>query len=719
MLSGAIGFQILARRLGVELGKAQFSHIEGIDDNEITPNQIKDLAKKHKILCKAIKTNLAGLEKASKIQPVLCRLKTGRYIILVKVEQEDEKSNVTILDPNDAQPRPKSIPSSEFLKFWGEQSFIFKKSKQLAKDDNEISLGAILDDLFENKVIIIQLFIIITFLNIFALSPIIFLIIVLDKVVNFEAYSTLYVVASGVVLAHVFNLVLSKLKTNIMSLSASKVEAKYGVSIFGEVINLPLSVLQSQTNQVRKLTQTLSQIRTTIIQKLLGSITDFVSVLFFVPILFFYSPLLGVIVLGFCAVSSLYSFIHSRKHKLLTSQTFQADQKRQELLSTTVDGFEDIKRLGLEEEIFNQWKNFEGDYIKSNEKSSYSSSSVNEVGTLLNNLLTVIVLFVGVHMVFSGELSAGVLIGVNMLIGKIYRPTLNLVDLPGDLKKFSELLANLRKSASLSSEDRGSGQFHPIQGGITFQNVSFSFKDSSNVIDNVSVNISPGEIIGVCGPSGSGKTILSELIQGLFNPTEGKVFIDGNDIKTINIRHLRSQISLVGGNQYFFPGSIRENMQRVFPNANNDRILWATRLAKVNEDIEKLEKGFETPLGDAVADITPAMKQKLAIARAIIRNPKILVLDDVFANLDTPNELKIMEGIPDLARGRTLIIISQQLWYLRHCRKIMFVNQGKVEQFGETQTVISEDGPIKNFLEKQLNIVSPKLKGQQNLIFNQ
>ena len=358
MLSGAIGFQILARRLGVELGKAQFSHIEGIDDNEITPNQIKDLAKKHKILCKAIKTNLAGLEKASKIQPVLCRLKTGRYIILVKVEQEDEKSNVTILDPNDAQPRPKSIPSSEFLKFWGEQSFIFKKSKQLAKDDNEISLGAILDDLFENKVIIIQLFIIITFLNIFALSPIIFLIIVLDKVVNFEAYSTLYVVASGVVLAHVFNLVLSKLKTNIMSLSASKIEAKYGVSIFGEIINLPLSVLQSQTNQVRKLTQTLSQIRTTIIQKLLGSITDFVSVLFFVPILFFYSPLLGIIVLGFCGVSSLYSFIHSRKHKLLTSFTFQADQKRQELLSTTVDGFEDIKRLGLEEEIFNQWKNY-------------------------------------------------------------------------------------------------------------------------------------------------------------------------------------------------------------------------------------------------------------------------------------------------------------------------------------------------------------------------
>ena len=719
MLSGALGFQILARRLGVELGKPQFAHIEGIDDTEINPNQIKLLAKKHEIVCKAIKTNLTGLEKACKIQPVLCRLKTGRYIILVKVDQNDNNSQVTILDPSDTQPRPKTIEAQDFLKSWGNQSLIFQKSKKLARENNEISLGAVLDDLFENKIVIIQLFIIITFLNIFALSPIIFLIIVLDKVVNFEAYSTLYVVASGVILAHIFNLLLSRLKTNIMSLSASKIEAKYGVSIFGEVISLPLSVLQSQTNQVRKLTQTLSQIRTTIIQKLLGSITDFVSVLFFVPILFFYSPLLGAIVLGFCSISSIYSFIHSRKHKLLVNQTFQADQRRQELLATTVDGFEDIKRLGLEEEIFNQWKNFEGEYIKSNEKSSSSSSSVNEVGTLLNNLLTVIVLFVGVHMVFSGDLSAGVLIGVNMLIGKIYRPTLNLVDLPSDLKKFSELLGNLKKSAGLSSEDRGSGQYHPIQGGITFQNVAFSFKDNVNVIDNVSINIAPGEIIGICGPSGSGKTILGELVQGLFNPNEGKVFIDGNDIRTFNIQHLRSQISIVGGNQYFFPGSIRENMQRIFPNANNDRILWATKLAKVSEDIEKLEKGYETPLGDSVAEISPAMKQKLAIARAIIRNPKILVLDDIFANLDTPNELQIMSGIPDLARGRTLIIISQQLWYLRHCRKIMFMNQGKVEQFGDTQTVISEKGPIQSFLNQQLNIVSPKLEGQQKLIFDQ
>ena len=133
MLSGALGFQILARRLGVELGKPQFAHIEGIDDTEINPNQIKLLAKKHEIVCKAIKTNLTGLEKACKIQPVLCRLKTGRYIILVKVDQNNDNSQVTILDPSDTQPRPKTIEAQDFLKSWGNQSLIFQKSKKLAR----------------------------------------------------------------------------------------------------------------------------------------------------------------------------------------------------------------------------------------------------------------------------------------------------------------------------------------------------------------------------------------------------------------------------------------------------------------------------------------------------------------------------------------------------------------------------------------------------------
>ena len=720
MLSGARGFQILARRLGVELSQAQFNDIKDIDSKELDFNTLKNLSKTHHLICRYLKTNISSLGEASKKQPPLCLLNSGRYVIVLNiVYSEDNSGIVTLLDPSEQQPRPKKIDVKEFSRSWSGQALIFQKSRKLEQESGELNVSTVFSDLAENKFVLIQLIVIAFFINIFALSPIIFLIIVLDKVVNYEAYSTLYVVASGVVLAHIFNLVLSFLKANIISLSAAKIEAKYGVEIFGKIIDLPLSTLQNQSDQIRKLTQNLGQVRSTIISKILGTISDIVSVIFFVPILFFYSPLLGTVVLSFCLLGSTITFLHSRSHKILAGATSTADMKRQNLLKTTVEGFEDIKKLGLESELYKEWKELEGSYLRFNEKSSASSAFINEFGSLLNNLLTVVVLFIGVHLVFSGSLSAGVLIGVNMLIGKIYRPTLNLVKIPSDLKQFAGLLSVLNRSSTMSSENKGRGQFHSIEGGISFQNVSFSFEPSKTIINDLSLSIGSGEIVGICGPSGSGKTVVTQLMQGLYNPTSGKVFIDGNDLRTINLQHLRSQVALVSGNQYFFEGTIRDNMLRVFPNATNDRIVWASKLACVDQDIQILSEGYDSQLTDDASSLSPAVKQKLAIARALIRNPKVLVLDDIFANLDIHNELLILEGIADLAKGRTLIIISQQIWYLKYCRKIIYMEEGEIKQLGSPREVMSEDGPIKNFSNQQLKIVSNRLQGQHNLIFDE
>ena len=720
MLSGARGFQILARRLGVELSQAQFNDIKDIDTKELNFDTLKNLSKTHHLVCRYLKTNISSLGEASKKQPPLCLLNSGRYVIVLNIVDTEETSGiVTLLDPSEQQPRPKKIDVKEFSRSWSGQALIFQKSRKLEQESGELNVSTVFNDLAENKFVLVQLIIIAVFINIFALAPIIFLIIVLDKVVNYEAYSTLYVVASGVILAHIFNLVLSYLKASIISLSAAKIEAKYGVEIFGKIIDLPLSTLQNQSDQIRKLTQNLGQVRSTIISKILGSISDVVSVIFFVPILFFYSSLLGTVVLAFCALGSSITILHSKGHKILAGATSTADVKRQNLLKTTVDGFEDIKKLGLESELYKEWKELEGNYLRYNEKSSASSAFINEFGSLLNNLLTVVVLFIGVHLVFSGSLSAGVIIGVNMLIGKIYRPTLSLVKIPSDLKQFASLLSVLNRSSSMSSENKGRGQFHSIEGGITFQNVNFSFDPNKTIIRDLSLNIGSGEIVGICGPSGSGKTIVTQLMQGLYNPTSGKVFIDGNDLRTINLQHLRSQVALVSGSQYFFEGSIRDNMQRVFPNATNDRIVWACKLACVDKDIQNLSEGYDSQLTDDASSLSPAVKQKLAIARALIRNPKVLVLDGIFANLDTENELLMLEGVSELARGRTLIIISQQIWYLKYCRKIIYMEDGEIKQMGPTKEVMSQDGPIKNFSNQQLKIVSNRLQGQHNLIFEE
>ena len=165
--------------------------------------------------------------------------------------------------------------------------------------------------------------------------------------------------------------------------------------------------------------------------------------LVFTPILLFYSPLLGSVVIGACLLNSLITAIHKRRSQSVQKDYNSYAAERQQVLNSVSDGFIDIKRLGLEKDIISEWKIVEGNYLRSNDRNMASNAFLSEVGTLINNILTVVVLFLGVNLVFAGSLSAGVLIGVNMLIGKIFRPTQSLVEFPGEMAKLSQMLSSL------------------------------------------------------------------------------------------------------------------------------------------------------------------------------------------------------------------------------------------------------------------------------------
>ena len=311
MLSGALGLQIIFRRLGVELGEQQFNKIRGIDEREITFREIKGIAHEHAINCRAIKTNIIGVSETLIKQPLLAHLNNGRYVIVIKVSSnENEETQITFIDPKASNPKPETINLHSFQELWSGTGFIFKKSRKLEADTGAFNLSAILDEIIADKMMAIQLTLIIIFINLFGLAPIIFLIIVLDKVVNYESYSTLYVIASGVLLAHVFNFFLSYYKTSIINLAAAKVEAKYGVQLFQQIINLPASTFEKQSAQFPNLGSGLNNIRQLIINKFLGIITDFISVIVFTPILLFYSPMLGSVVIGACLLNSAITSLH-------------------------------------------------------------------------------------------------------------------------------------------------------------------------------------------------------------------------------------------------------------------------------------------------------------------------------------------------------------------------------------------------------------------------
>ena len=713
MLSGAIGLQIIARRLGVELGEQQFSNFNDIDKRELTFKEIKRLSGDHSLVCRALKTNSSGLSAAVKKQPVLAQLKNGRYVIVLKLsEGSDQSKTVTIIDPKASNPKAESIGIAEFNSVWSGTGLIFKKSRQLRQASGEISVGAIFDDILEDKWVCAQLVLIIIFINIFALAPIVFLMIVLDKVVNYESYATLYVVATGVLIAHVFNFLLTYYKSAIINLASAKIEAKYGMLIFNQIMNLPVSTFKEQSRQFPNLGQSLNNIRSIIITKFLGIITDLVAVLLFVPILIVYSPILGAIVVAVSLLNCIIKALHERRNQSVAQDYSARSNDRQQVLTSVGEGFMDIKRLGLERDVITEWKTAEGNFLRANDRNLASSAFISEFGTLLSNILTVVVLFVGVLMVFDGSLSAGVLIGVNMLIGKIFRPAQSLVEFPGEMKKLSQVLDSFASANSLTTENRTAGNFHDIVGSISFQDVSFIRDQKTPIMENVSFSIDVHETVGICYSQDNTDTASSvgHLLQGLFPTSSGSILLDGNDVSTFNIKHLRSNIALVDKTNHFFPGSLRDNFQRILPNANNDRILWACETANATDQMQELNVSLETQMDDLQGIWNEDFKIKLSLARALIRNPKVLILDDIFSDMDTDSILRFKATFDKISKSRTMVLVSRDLYNLTVCKKLMFFNGTALAQYGQTAAILEQDGPAKDLMKKQLRVISAKFE---------
>jgi ATP-binding cassette subfamily B protein len=536
--------------------------------------------------------------------------------------------------------------------------------------------------------------------------------IVLDKVVNYESYSTLYVVASGVLIAHIFNFLLTYYKSAIINLAAAKIEAKYGMRIFNQIMNLPVSTFKEQSTQFPNIGQSLNNIRSVVITKFLGIITDLVAVLLFVPILLVYSPILGVIVIAVSMLNCIIKALHERRNQPVAQEFAAHSSERQNVLNSAGENFIDIKRLGLERDVVKEWKAAEGDFLRSNDKNMASNAFITEFGTLLNNVLTVVVLFIGVLLVFEGSLSAGVLIGVNMLIGKIFRPAQSLVEFPGEIKKLSNILNAFASASSLTSENKNSGNFHDIIGSINFQEVSVNKDQTNKVLEDVSFSIDVNETIGICYSQDNTDTAsaIGHLLQGLFPATSGSIQLDGNDLSTFNLQHLRANVSLVDTTNHFFAGSIRDNFQRVLPNANNNRIEWACNMACLDGSMQDLNVTLDTQISDLKAIWNADFQIKLSLARALIRNPKVLILDDILSQLDTDSILSFQKSFDGIAKSRTIILISRELHNLSPCKKLMFFSGPRLAQFGPTLSVLNEAGPAQELMKKQLRVISPKFE---------
>jgi ABC-type multidrug transport system fused ATPase/permease subunit len=317
------------------------------------------------------------------------------------------------------------------------------------------------------------------------------------------------------------------------------------------------------------------------------------------------------------------------------------------------------------------------------------------IKSLMSAICTAIVLWKGTSLIVAGTMTAGALTVYLAYLKKFFKPVKDLATMTSTIAQTTVALERIQ--AILSADDvikerRGAVDPGRVRGAITFDRVSFGYDRDDPVLHEVSFNIEPGQAVGIVGPTGSGKSTVLSLLPRFYDPTLGRVLIDGVDIADYKVAALRAQIGFVLQDTVLFPGTIRENIAYGRPGAADEEIVAAARVANAGEFIGRMPRGYDTIVGERGDTLSGGQRQRIAIARAVIRNSPILVLDEPTAALDTESEHLVIEALRRLMKGRTVIMIAHRLSTLIDADKIVVLKDGMVAEEGSHAGLIARGG---------------------------
>ncbi|WP_135077527.1 peptidase domain-containing ABC transporter [Terasakiella sp. SH-1] len=700
---------LAARQQGIELSVDTLVHTFNIGDKEADTKTLVRIAQEHGLKAKQGSFSLEKLTSLKDAFPLIARLKDNRCVLLTGFKLAEDKHSIqslTVIDPASGTPQTETVDHAAFAQHWAGQLILLKRKYDFFDEDRPFDFSWLMSGYFRHKSLMGQLLVISLILHAFAVLPAVFIMIVLDKVVNFEATSTLYVITSGVIIAYLFNGFLGYLRQYIVLFASGKVDVRLNAKLFSKLLDLPLSYFQKRSiPEVSKTLQQTISLRQALTGRFFGAVLDATSLMVFIPILFIYSPLLcGVVILFSLAISAnVIVATKLQKHRLQRAST--ADIRKQAILMDSISGIETVKTLALEPVQKKNWEDAISDHTVAHLKLGSANAISSQISSTLQQLMTVAVIFIGVQLVFAGELSAGVLIGVNMLAGKVTGPLVQLVTLVTDVEKVTRAVDSIGSVMNTRGEMHRRGEVPEILGDVTFHNVSFHYDDSAPSIKELNVNIQPRQKIAIVGPTGSGKTTMGRLIQGIIRPQNGSITIDGHDLRLMDLAHLRYNVACVTQTPHFFKGTIRENIMQPFPGAGSARVTWAAELVGLDVDIDQLSNGYETEIEEGGSNLSVGMRHKIALARALIRNPRILILDEAFAHFDLETEHAVRQKMPDIASGRTLILIAHRISHARECDQILVMKEGRLVESGKHEDLVAQKGVYADMWKQELNLI--------------
>ncbi len=530
-------------------------------------------------------------------------------------------------------------------------------------------------------------------INVFGLASPFFVLIVYDRVIPNNAVETLWVLAIGIMVIYLFAVAMRALRGYFVDEAGRRADLKMSAMLLQKVMGLKLEVRPQSIGSFSKNLQEFEGIRDFVTS---FSITSLIDLPFMALGLFVVWYIGGNIVFIFIAAIILmliYAVLIQVPLQKAVEKTFKASSQKNSILIEGLSGLETIKMLGAESQIQRAWEESVGYIAKWSSVSRLLSSSVNHFAFFIQSGVVVVAVIAGVYMISEGTLTQGGLIALVILSRQVIAPMGQVVSLATRFQRAKEALKTLNDIMALPVERPVGKSFllrTRFQGAIGVKNLTFSYPGQTiKVLNNITMEISAGEKVGIIGPVGSGKTTLGKLLLGLYEPISGMVTMDGTDIRQIDPAELRSFIGHVPQDLILFRGTVRDNITMGTHDVDDTTIMRAAELTGVDEFVKKHSLGFDMEVGELGRGLSGGQRQCVVLARAMLMDPPVLVLDEPTSNMDNRTEIRLKDNLSKVIKEKTLILITHRASLLEMVDRLIVIDNG----------VIVADGPKASVLE--------------------
>jgi ATP-binding cassette subfamily B protein len=642
---------------------------------------------------------------AEQRNPWIAHWEGDHYIVVYQVKPQ----RVLVADPACGK---RWLKKKEFVAGWTSYALMLEPTQQLKEIDAKTArtLGTFGRIVLTYKGLLGQIVLVSLLLQVFGLFSPLLTQVILDQVLTQKSVSALYLFTIGSALFGMWRLGLGSVRQYLLDYLSNRLDLTLVSSFISHTLRLPMKFFEDRNvGDIITRIQENSKIQNFLIRQLVSTWLDASMAIVYLGLMLYYNWKLSLVVLGIIPPMILLTLGATPFLKRLSREMFKEEAAQTSQVVEMMSGISTIKATAAEQEVRWRWEDRFVDLLNVRFRGQKFANGLGITSGLISTLGSALILWYGAMLVIQDQLTIGQYVAFNMLIGNVTGPILAVIGVWDELQEVLIAVERLNDVFSSKPEEIP-GQpmlvLPAIHGEIRFEQVTFSYDGSKDfpTLQNLSFVARPGQTIAIVGRSGSGKTTLVKLLQGMYYPTQGRILIDGHDIRHVSPHSLRSQIGVVPQDSFLFSGTILENIRMYRAEFTLEQVIEVAKLAEANPFIQDLPLGYNTKIGERGTNLSGGQRQRISIARALLGNPPLLVLDEATSSLDTESERRFQHNLERISRDRTTFIIAHRLSTVQHADRILVIDRGILAEEGTHDELLQVKGIYYHLAQQQLNL---------------